>query len=100
MMRLVLVRRMIMSTTSSKASTMGALLLGAALSGLVAGSSTPAQAGIANASLGTSATTAADIAGVPINASIRIIERVCRRTCRRTCRRRVCKRTCRIIVRI
>jgi hypothetical protein len=92
---------MIMSTNSSKPSTMGALLLGAALSGLVAGSTTPAQAGIANASLGAVATTAADIAGVPINASIRIIERrTCRRTCRNTCRRRVCKRTCRIIVRI
>jgi hypothetical protein len=86
---------MIMSTNSSKPSTMGALLLGAALSGLVAGSTTPAQAGIANASLGAAA---ADIAGVPINASIRIIERVCRRTCRRTCRRRVCKRTCRILI--
>jgi hypothetical protein len=87
-----------MSTNSSKPSTMGALLLGAALSGLVAGSTTPAQAGIANASLGAAATTAADIAGVPINASIRIIERVCRRTCRSTCRRRVCRRTCRILI--
>ena len=83
-----------MSTTSNKPSTMGAPLLGAALSGLVAGSTTPAQAGIANASLGAAATTAADIAGVPINASIRIIER----KCRRTCRRRVCKRTCRILI--
>jgi hypothetical protein len=85
---------MIMSTNSNKPSTMGALLLGAALSGLVAGSTTPAQAGIANASLGAAATTAADIAGAPINASIRIIER----KCRRTCRRRVCKRTCRILI--
>ena len=91
-----------MSTKSSKASTMGALLVGAALSGIVAGWATPAQAGIANPSLGTTATAAADIAGAPLNASIRIIERVCRRTCRRTCRsscrRRVCKRSCRIII--
>jgi len=87
-------------STKSKAS-MGALFVGAALSGIVAGSSTPAQAGIANASLGAAATTTANIAGAPINASIRIIERPsCRRVCRRNCRRHVCKRTCRIIVRI
>ena len=82
-----------MSTKSSKA--MDGLLAGAALSGIVAGSTTPAQAGIANASLGATAATAADIAGVPINASIRIIEHP---PSRRDCRRRVCKRTSRIII--
>jgi hypothetical protein len=88
-----------MSSKSTKASTMGALLIGAAVTGLVVGSTTSAQAGIANASLGASATTAADIAGVPINASLRIVERrACRRTCRRTCRRRVCKRSCRTVI--
>jgi hypothetical protein len=89
---------MIMSTKSSKPAAMGALLLGAALSGLVAGTTTPAQAGIANASLGAAAATAADAAGVPINAAIRVIERKCRRTCRHACRRRVCKRSCRIVI--
>jgi hypothetical protein len=60
-----------MSTKSTKVPTMGTLLVGAAMTCLVAGSTTPAQAGIANASLGATATTAADLVGVPINASYR-----------------------------
>jgi hypothetical protein len=64
-----------MSTKSNKAPAAGALLLGAAMTCLVAGSTTPAQAGIANASLAatatteTTTTTEADLVGVPINAS-------------------------------
>jgi hypothetical protein len=77
-----------MSTKPIKVPAMGALLVGAAMAGLIAGSATPAQAGAANASLGATSTTAADVAGVPINASLagRYCHR-CRRHCRYGCRR-------------
>ena len=64
-----------MSTKSTKVPIVGALLFGAAMTCLVAGSTTPAQAGIADASLGATATTAADLVGVPINASYRFDHR-------------------------
>ena len=90
-----------MSTKFNKVPATGALLVGAALTGLVAGSTTPAQAGFADASLGA---TADDLAGAPINASYRADYRYHRHHHRHHRHyyyghhRRFCQRSCRIII--
>jgi len=78
---------------STKSLTMKSMLVGAALAGLVAGTTTAAQASVAGA--GTKVV--GDAGGGVVTTATLAKHHGCRRYCRRGCRRS-CRYSCRIII--